>query len=69
MGDLLRRYRELAGLSQEALAERAGMSPRGLVYLERGMRRPFAATWAEGKAMTFNEAVASALNSEPAKVD
>ena len=44
VGDLLRRYREVAGLSQEALAERAGMSPRGLLYLERGMRRPYPAT-------------------------
>jgi non-specific serine/threonine protein kinase len=41
VGDLLRRYREFAGLSQEALAERAGMSPRGLLYLERGVRRPY----------------------------
>ncbi|HXT35037.1 MAG TPA: tetratricopeptide repeat protein [Chloroflexota bacterium] len=44
VGDLLRRYREIAGLSQEALAERAGMSPRGLLYLERGLRRPYPAT-------------------------
>ena len=44
VGDLLRRYREIAGLSQEALAERAGLSPRGLLYLERGMRRPYPAT-------------------------
>ncbi len=41
VGDLIRRYREIAGLSQEALAERAGMSPRGLLYLERGRRRPY----------------------------
>ena len=40
-GDLLRRYREAAGLSQEALAERAELSPRGLLYLERGRRRPY----------------------------
>ena len=44
IGNLLRRYREIAGLSQEALAERAGLSPRGLLYLERGMRRPYPAT-------------------------
>lgn len=44
LGDLLRRYREAAGLSQEALAERAGLSPRGLLYLERGGRRPYPAT-------------------------
>lgn len=41
LGNLLRRHREIAGLSQEALAERAGLSPRGLLYLERGMRRPY----------------------------
>src|SRR5712692_1973650 len=44
VGDLVRRYREAAGLLQEALAERAGMSPRGLLYLERGLRRPYPAT-------------------------
>jgi len=44
VGDLIRRYREIAGLSQEALAERAGLSPRGLLYLERGLRRPYPAT-------------------------
>ncbi len=44
VGDLLRRYREIAGLSQEALAERAGLSARGLLYLERGGRRPYPAT-------------------------
>jgi predicted ATPase/transcriptional regulator with XRE-family HTH domain len=44
VGELLRRYRETAGLSQEALAERAGLSSRGLLYLERGLRRPYPAT-------------------------
>jgi predicted ATPase/DNA-binding XRE family transcriptional regulator len=38
-GDLLRRHRIEAGLSQEALAERAGLSLRGLSDLERGARR------------------------------
>ncbi|MGH2533226.1 MAG: ATP-binding protein [Thermomicrobiales bacterium] len=38
-GDLLRRYRLAAGLSQEALAERAGMSVRGISDLERGVNR------------------------------
>ncbi|GAC1510582.1 MAG: hypothetical protein NVS2B16_10820 [Chloroflexota bacterium] len=37
-GDLLRRHRIAAGLSQEALAERAGISIRGLSDLERGVR-------------------------------
>ena len=38
-GDLLRRYRLAAGLTQEALAERTGLSVRGLSDLERGARR------------------------------
>jgi tetratricopeptide (TPR) repeat protein/transcriptional regulator with XRE-family HTH domain len=38
-GDLLRRYREAAGLTQAALAERAGLSTRGISALERGQRR------------------------------
>ena len=37
-GVLLRRFREAAGLSQERLAERAGLSPRGISDLERGAR-------------------------------
>jgi predicted ATPase/DNA-binding XRE family transcriptional regulator len=37
-GDLLRRYRIAAGLTQEALAERAGLSRRGISDLERGER-------------------------------
>ncbi|MFN8594101.1 MAG: helix-turn-helix domain-containing protein [Thermomicrobiales bacterium] len=36
-GDLLRRHRIAAGLTQEALAERAGMSARGVSDLERGV--------------------------------
>ncbi len=38
-GALLRRYRLAAGLSQEALAERARMSTQGISALERGYRR------------------------------
>jgi predicted ATPase/transcriptional regulator with XRE-family HTH domain len=38
-GRLLRRYRLAAGLSQEALAERAHMSVNGISALERGYRR------------------------------
>jgi predicted ATPase/DNA-binding XRE family transcriptional regulator len=38
-GELLRRYRVAAGLSQEALAERAGLSAHGISDLERGARR------------------------------
>jgi predicted ATPase/DNA-binding XRE family transcriptional regulator len=38
-GALLRSYRLTAGLSQETLAERAGMSAHGISALERGYRR------------------------------
>src|SRR5919202_6787844 len=36
---LLQRHRQAAGLSQEELAERAGLSRRGISDLERGVRR------------------------------
>ena len=38
LGALLRKHRLVAGLTQEALAERAGLSPRGVQLLERGLR-------------------------------
>jgi transcriptional regulator with XRE-family HTH domain len=38
-GALLRELRAAAGLSQEELAERAGLSRRGISDLERGSRR------------------------------
>ena len=37
-GELLRQYRIAAGLSQEGLAERAGLSVRAISALERGQR-------------------------------
>jgi predicted ATPase/transcriptional regulator with XRE-family HTH domain len=37
-GELLHRYRVAEGLTQEALAERAGLSARGISDLERGVR-------------------------------
>src|SRR5437773_1301085 len=40
-GDLLRQYRLAAGLTQEALAERAGLSEHGIQKLERGVTRPY----------------------------
>ena len=40
-GELLRRHRAAAGLTQEDLAERAELSVRGLRYLERGLHRPY----------------------------
>ena len=41
---LLRQYRLGAGLTQDALAERAGLSVRAIQNLERGERRPYADT-------------------------
>ena len=38
-GTLLASYRRAAGLTQEALAERAGLSVRGISDLERGQRQ------------------------------
>ena len=38
-GTLLREFRTRAGLTQEALAERAGLSARGISDLERGLKR------------------------------
>src|SRR5215213_8680889 len=43
-GDLLRQLRGAASLSQEELAERSGLSRRGISDLERGARR---APWPE----------------------
>ena len=37
VGDLLRRYRGRTGLTQEALAERAGLSVTGISKIERGI--------------------------------
>ncbi|MGI8915129.1 MAG: ATP-binding protein [Chloroflexota bacterium] len=43
-GDVLQRYRSAAGLTQEALAERAGLSVRGIQHLERGDTAPYRET-------------------------
>ncbi len=44
-GDILRRFRKQAGLSQEELAEKAGLSADGISALERGIRQqPYPAT-------------------------
>jgi predicted ATPase/DNA-binding XRE family transcriptional regulator len=59
-GDLLRRYRERAGLTQEALAERAGLTAKAISALERNERRqPYPHTV---------EALAKALRLLPADV-
>jgi class 3 adenylate cyclase/DNA-binding XRE family transcriptional regulator len=56
-GALLRRYRVAAGLSQEALAERARLSVRGISDLERGLsrtpRRETVALLAEALGLTI----------------
>jgi len=40
-GDLLRHYRQAAGLTQQQLAERAGLSVHGIQKLERGATHPY----------------------------
>jgi non-specific serine/threonine protein kinase len=40
-GDLLRQHRLAAGLTQEALAEQAGLSEQGVQKLERGVTHPY----------------------------
>jgi class 3 adenylate cyclase/tetratricopeptide (TPR) repeat protein len=60
---LLRRHRLIAGLSQEALAERAALSVRGISDLERGVRRaPHPATIARlADALGLDAAAREAL--------
>ena len=38
-GDLLRHHRDVAGLTQEELSERTGITPQAISLLERGERR------------------------------
>ena len=53
---LLRRYRTKARLTQESLSERAGMTPRGLAYLESGQRLPHRGTVSRlADALRLNE--------------
>src|SRR5215467_12190270 len=40
-GELLRQYRRSAGLTQEGLAERTGLSVHGIKKLERGVTHPY----------------------------
>jgi DNA-binding XRE family transcriptional regulator len=68
-GALLRAYRLAAGLTQEELAERAGMSAKGLGALENGRRqaptgtpwRCWPAPWASRRAMPRAGGRAAAL--------
>src|SRR5262245_38180820 len=41
LGDVLRRHRLAAGLTQESLAERAGLSVHGIQKLEAGATHPY----------------------------
>jgi predicted ATPase/transcriptional regulator with XRE-family HTH domain len=62
-GDLLRHHRLAAGLTQEALAERAGLSVRAITDLERGVRRaPYRDTVQRlAAALVLDEAAADVL--------
>src|SRR5579859_5466198 len=62
-GVLLQRHRTDAALSQEELAERAGVSRRGIADLERGARRsPHPATVRQlADALKLNDADRAAL--------
>src|SRR5499427_8403684 len=60
-GVLLQRHRVAAGLSQQELAERAGLSLRGISDLERGVRR------APHRGTTLS--LAEALGLEPESTD
>jgi len=40
-GDLLRHHRQVAGLTQQQLAEKAGLSAHGIQKLERGATHPY----------------------------
>lgn len=59
--EMLRHHRIAAGMTQEQLAEYAGLSPRGLLYLERGNRLPYQDTvrrLAEALRLTAEELAA-----------
>lgn len=77
-GELLYRYRTAAGLTQEALAERAGISARAISDLERGERRtPYRETMrllgealgldAKGQELWEETRRSVALNSMPSR--
>src|SRR5690349_20374856 len=65
----LRRHRLAAGLTQEALAERAGMSARGIQNLEGGVTRPYrdsARRLAAALALTGGDGAAFLATARPA---
>lgn len=68
-GALLKRYRRAAGLTQEALAERAGYSAVYVGMLERGRRRPQPTTvrfFADALALTARDRVLLEAAAAPA---
>jgi predicted ATPase/DNA-binding XRE family transcriptional regulator len=69
-GALLRHYRAAAGLTQEELAERAGLSARAITDLERGVRRfPYPETVARlGHALQLGDAERAELRAVSRRV-
>ncbi len=69
-GEKLRQLREAAGLTQEELAERAGLTPKGIGALERGDRkRPYPNTvraLADALGLTGRSALPSSVRSPDA---
>src|SRR5215211_2770192 len=75
-GEQLRGFRERTGLTQEELAERAGLSAQGISALERGLRRrpylPTVRALAEALDLTAQERAAlasAATRTELARTD
>jgi non-specific serine/threonine protein kinase len=70
--DVLRRFRRLAGLTQEELAERAGLSTRAISDLERGVkltpRRDTVALLAEALALAGEDRASFAAAARGARV-
>jgi predicted ATPase/DNA-binding XRE family transcriptional regulator len=65
---LLKRYRTRANLTQEELAEHAGVSVRAIMYLEQGGRRPQGATLrrlGQALGLTSQEQIALTVAAQP----
>ena len=45
LGDQIRRYREMRGLTQEELSQRIGVSAHHMSVLERGLKEPRLSTF------------------------
>ena len=70
-GERLRLHREAAGLTQEALAERAGLTAKGIAAIERGRRRrPYPHTVrALADALELDDAARALLLGNPASAE